>query len=71
MSKQEKINIIEEVMEIKKGTLTEETVLADYDEWDSLAVISLMAMMDTKFGKNIPIDKIKEIVVVADILELF
>lgn len=71
MGKEEKIAIIEEVMELKKGTLTENSVLADYDEWDSLAVISLMAMMDTKFGKNLPIDKIKEIETVADILALF
>ena len=68
MSSQEKIQLLEEIMELENGTLQADHRLEDYEEWDSLSVISYMALMDTKFHKSIPILKIKEYKTVADIL---
>lgn len=66
MEKKEKIRLLEEIMELENGTLTEDAILEDFEEWDSLTVISFLALMDTRFHKNIPVEQIKQFVTVAD-----
>jgi len=68
MTINEKIVLLEEMMELDEGTLTPETILADLEEWDSIAVISFIALMDEEFNKQIKGSQIKEFKVVADIL---
>lgn len=40
-------------MELEEGTLNENSVLSMYDEWDSLSIIPYIALMATRFKKNI------------------
>lgn len=68
MSQQEKLNLLEEMMEIDEGTLTPDTVLSTIEEWDSLSVLSFMSIMDEKFGKNISGNEIKSKKTIADLL---
>ena len=42
MTNQEKLALIEETLEMDEGTLTEDTVLADLDEYTSMAKLSLL-----------------------------
>jgi len=70
MSEQEKIALIEETLELDEGTLTADTVLADVDEYDSMAKLSLIVMMDDEFGKKLTGDVIKSFVTVGDILKI-
>lgn len=60
MTEQEKISLLEEVMELDEGTLQVTDVLADYDEWDSVTVLSLIAIMDKKYGKKSSYGKINK-----------
>ena len=53
MTNEEKIAILEEIMEVEEGTLTTETLLSNIEEWDSVSFLSFMAMMDEKFGKTV------------------
>ena len=70
MTAQEKIALIEETLELDEGTLTPETVLADVDEYDSMAKLSLIVMMDDEFGVKLTGDMVKGFETVADILAL-
>lgn len=68
MSEQEKISLIEETLEVDEGTLTADTVLADVDEYTSMAKLSLIVMMDDEFGVKLTGEMIKGFTTVADIL---
>lgn len=68
MSEMEKITKIEEALDLEEGTLTAETLLADVEEYDSMAKLSLIAMADDEFGVRITGDMIKGFNTVADIL---
>ena len=70
MTEQEKIALLEETLELDEGTLTAETVLADVDEYDSMAKLSLIVMMDDEFGVKLTGDVIKGFETVGDILKL-
>ena len=70
MTEQEKIALIEETLELDEGTLTPDTVLADVDEYDSMAKLSLIVMMDDEFGVKLTGDMIKGFATVADILSV-
>ena len=48
MNLQEKLTLIEEVLDVAEGSLTPETLLAEVDEWDSIAALSLVVMLDEK-----------------------
>lgn len=67
MELKEKIEFLEEIMDIEEETLTEDTVLADIDEWDSLSTLSLMSEMKRRFGMKLTMQNIKEFRTVADI----
>ena len=68
MKLQEKIALIEEVLDVEEGSLKPETELADVDEWDSIAALSLIVMLDEKFEKTVSGAQIKALETVNDIL---
>ncbi len=70
MTDQEKIAMLEETWELDEGTLTADTVLADVDEYDSMAKLSLIVLMDDDFGVKLTGDVIKGFETVSDILKL-
>ncbi|HLX94882.1 MAG TPA: acyl carrier protein [Verrucomicrobiae bacterium] len=47
-----------------------ENVLKDFETWDSLAVLSVMAMADSKFGVAIKADEMRSAVTAADLEKL-
>ena len=49
MDIKEKIAKIEELLDIDEGTLTEDTVLDELDEWDSMSILSLIVYFDEGF----------------------
>jgi len=68
MTEKEKIELLEEMLELDEGTLSPETVLADLDEWDSIAAISFIALVDDEFDKSVKGADIRSFVTVADAL---
>ena len=69
MNLQEKLTLIEEVLDVAEDSLTPETLLAEVDEWDSIAALSLVVMLDEKFEKTVSGVQIKSLAIVNDILE--
>ena len=68
MTNEEKIALLEETLEIDEGTLTEDMLLEEVDEYDSMAKLSLIVMMDDEFGVKLTGDMIKGFQTVGDIL---
>ncbi|HEG2604578.1 TPA: acyl carrier protein [Campylobacter jejuni] len=70
MNKQEMFSALEEILMLDEGVLKEDSVLADFEDWDSLAFLSLMTLFDTKLQMNITSDQIANLKTVSDILKL-
>ena len=62
--------MLEETWEIDEGTLTLDTALADVDEYDSMAKLSLIVLMDDEFGVKLSGDVIKGFETIGDIVTL-
>lgn len=70
MTTEEKIAMLEEAFEMDEGSLLPDMALADIDEFDSIAKLSLIVLMDDEFGKTIKSDDIKALETVQDILDM-
>lgn len=70
MTNQEKLEKLAEIMDLEVEEITEDAVLADFDEWDSVAVLSFIALMDEEFGKAIKGAEIREFVTIKDVMEV-
>lgn len=70
MSDKERIELLEEIMDLDSGTLKAEDILADYEEWDSLSILSYISEMDSRFGKKVSGDQVKALVTVADAISM-
>lgn len=68
MSIEEKIAMLEEIMELEEGTLTVEMELKELDEWDSIAAISYIALLDEKFNRSISASTINSFKTIKDAL---
>ncbi len=70
MKDERKIELIADVLDVEAAILQPASVLGDMDEWDSIALISFMAMMDDEFGKVIKGSVVKEQKTVANLMAL-
>ena len=71
MTIEEKIAMLEEIMDLDEGTLSVDDALEDYEEWDSLSKLSLIAEVKTQFGKVLSTDSIRSFKTVQDICDCF
>ena len=69
MTKEEKIALLEDMLELDGGTLKPETELDGIDEYDSMAKLSLIVLMDDECGKKLTGEQIREFKTVQDILD--
>ncbi|MCS2954274.1 acyl carrier protein [Bacteroides thetaiotaomicron] len=69
MTQEEKIALLEDMLELGANTLTPETVLADVDEYDSMAKLSLIVLMDEECGKKLTGEQIRTFKTVKDVLD--
>lgn len=67
MTIEEKIEMLEELMDVEPGTLKEDTILGDVEEWDSLSKLSLIAEAKKLFGLALTPEIIKEFKTVNDV----
>ena len=70
MKKEELIAELEKIVEIDSGSMNENDSLEKYLGWDSLAVLSFMAMVDSKFQCQLDIGEIDKCKTVNDLLAL-
>lgn len=70
MNLQEKLNVLEEIMDVDEGTLEEGMLLEEIDEWDSLSALSLTVMVKREYGISLSTEKIRSFVTVRDICDI-
>ncbi len=63
---------LEKMMDILdcEQDVTMETVLADLEEWDSLSLVSFMAMANAAYGKKVILADVKMAKTIEDLYEL-
>jgi acyl carrier protein len=64
------LSTLDELLELDKGTLKGSEALDSLVEWNSLAVISFMALVDENFGISLPPQQIAACSTVADLVSL-
>ena len=70
MKKEKFLALLEEIIEADSGTLTDDEFINDVDGWDSLAVVSFIAMVDENFGVTLSAKKISDANTVQDLIVL-
>lgn len=69
MTTEEKIALLEDMLELDGGSLNPATELSSIDEYDSMAKLSLIVLMDDEFNKKLTGEQIREFKTVQDILD--
>lgn len=70
LSRQEVLLLLDELMETAPGTLRGGESLAELPAWDSLGVVSFIALADEHFGLSLPPKEIAEAKTVDDLVAL-
>ena len=70
MDRKDFLLALDEMLELDAGTLTGAEELESLDNWDSLAVISFIALVDEKLGLVVEGEKLAKAKTVDDLLAL-
>ena len=71
MTKQEFYTEIENILETQSGSLTGDERLKDFEQWDSLAALSFIAMADATLGSLVSGTELAKCQTVEDLVKLF
>jgi acyl carrier protein len=69
MTLQEKLEVLEDVLELDEGTLNVEDSLEDIEEWDSMSKLYLVTYVKKEMKKRLTVDEIKNFKTVQDICD--
>ena len=69
MTQEEKIAKLEDMLELDGGSLKPEMELNEIAEYDSMAKLALIVMMDDEFGRKLTGEQIQKFHTVKDILD--
>ena len=69
MVTEEKMKFIADILELELDEFSANSVLDDIEEWDSLAAISYIVMMDEQFDKKPTPEIIRNFKTIQDILD--
>ena len=67
--KEKIIALIEAALEVPSGTITEDTMIAEVEEWDSLAHVMIIGELEEKLGLSIPLEEAVDLTGVRELLE--
>lgn len=59
---------LRDVLDVEEKEFNTSDVFRDYEEWDSLANLSLIAMIDEEYGIVIPNDEFKQINTIGELI---
>ena len=69
MTVQEKLEVLEDILELDEGTLKVEDSLEDIVEWDSMSKLYLVTYVKKEMQKRLTVDEIKNFETVQDICD--
>lgn len=70
MTREEKLALIEECMDLDEGTLKPEDEVDSYEEWDSVTMLTIISEVDEKLQITLTGKQLKEVKTIADVLAL-
>lgn len=68
--KEKIIALIEEILEVPEGTITEDTRIDDVEEWDSVQHVEIIVALEEQLGVSIPLEEASDIEDMKGLLEL-
>lgn len=69
MTQEEKIALLADMLEVESSALKPETTLDSIEEYDSMAKLSLIVLMDDECGKKLTGEQIRAFKTVKDVLD--
>lgn len=63
------ITLIEETLNVPAGTITEDTKIADVEQWDSLAHVMIIGALEEQLGITLPLEEAIELTGVRELFE--
>jgi len=67
MNKEKFIEILQEILEKEENTVRMEDPFRQYEEWDSLAVLAIVAIIDEHYNITIPRTEFEKLITVNDL----
>lgn len=68
MTREEKIQEIADILEMEVDEIEEDTVLEELETWDSVAILSFIAVMNDSFNKFPNANEIRAYKTVGDLM---
>lgn len=68
MTREEMINSLEDILMLEEGELDLEQNLTEYEDWDSMSYLALIALFDSRLKTRLDIETIKSFKTGNDIL---
>ena len=68
MTREEIINSLEDILMLEEGELNLEQNLTEYEDWDSMSYLALIALFDSRLKTRLDIETIKGFRTANDIL---
>ncbi|MCM3878433.1 MAG: acyl carrier protein [Thermoanaerobaculia bacterium] len=70
MKKSEFLALIDDILEEPAGTVRSDQILEEFPAWDSLAMVSFIAVVNGQFGQTLQAEKLTNAKSVEDLLAL-
>ena len=64
------IEEFKDILELEDETIEAESNFRDYDDWDSIAALSVMAYLDSEFNFSIKAEDFKQINTINQLVDL-
>ena len=63
------IELFRETLEIEENNITRDTIFRDLEQWDSMAFLSVIAMIDEEYDVVIEGNDFKELKTIGDLID--
>lgn len=70
MSREEKIEIIADILEVELEDVTETRLLEEFDAWDSVAVLGVISAVSEETGRYLHADEIRQLKTIGDLFDI-
>ena len=64
------IEIFQDILDVKKGTVSLKTTSSDIDQWDSVATVNIIVALEEEFRIKFKLEDIQTVKTVQDFVEL-
>lgn len=69
MTEQEKVELLADILELDEEEIHRDLVLADCDTWDSVAILSVISVINEQFNRFPSAAEIRQYKTVGDLMD--